>query len=42
MKRVGLLLLAVLPAACATAPLDRDASGYRGIEEVRILAKGME
>lgn len=42
MKRVVLFLVVALPAACATGPGDRDASGYRGIDEVRILAKGME
>lgn len=42
MKRLGLLLVSILPTACATARGDREVAGYRGIEEVRILAKGME
>lgn len=43
MRTQAILLAALLPAACSTGPGETPASGgYRGIEEVRVLAKGME
>jgi hypothetical protein len=36
------LLVPALLAGCAAAERSDAARGYRGIEEVRILAKGME
>ncbi len=43
MKAIVLILLLVLSAGCAVPSAEGpDAAGYRGIEGVRILAKGME
>lgn len=43
MKKTLLALAALLPAACTAGPSEAPVSaGYRGIEEVRVLAKGME
>lgn len=43
MKPYLVLLVAILPAACTSGPGEKsEAPGYHGIEEVRILTKGME
>jgi len=42
MIRLTLLLAVAATAGCAAARRAADDPGYRGIEEVRILAKGME
>lgn len=36
------LLAAILPTACQTAPEIPPTSGFVGIERVALLAKGME
>ncbi len=36
------LLSALLPTACRSAPEDPAIAGYLGIERVDLLAKGME
>jgi len=43
MRMKAIVLAALLPAACSTRPGEPgSATGYRGIEELRILVKGME
>jgi hypothetical protein len=43
MRPAAIVLTALLPAACSAGPVENPASGgYRGIEELRVLAKGME
>lgn len=44
MKSCSIALLALALSGCASSSKDgiEAAAGYRGIEELRILAKGME
>lgn len=43
MRLYSLLALAALvPAGCQAAPAEAPEAGYRGIEKISLLAKGME